>query len=160
MEPIRVVRGAATGPTATASYDEALAEAGVENYNLTAVSSVIPAGATVEVAETAPDLGPAGERLTVVQGRRTVAPGEADRAVAGLGWSVEATGRGIFYEASGTDEATVRETVADGLAAGRSLRPDWAFVDDGREFLAVAADEAAYTTALVLAVYGDSDPIL
>lgn len=160
MEPIRVVWGTATGPTAMASYDAALAAAGVENYNLTAVSSVIPEGATVERAGTAPDLGPAGERLTVVQGRVTVAPGDAERAVAGLGWSVEESGRGIFYESSGTDPETVEEAVESGLAAGRELRPDWAFADGGLELVATEADAGAHTTALMLAIYGSSDPIV
>jgi len=42
-----------------ASYDAALAEAGVENYNLVSVSSVIiPAETRVEAVGTAPDLGP------------------------------------------------------------------------------------------------------
>ncbi|PSP40313.1 pyruvoyl-dependent arginine decarboxylase, partial [Halobacteriales archaeon QH_10_70_21] len=74
MGTIRVVWGTATGPTAMASYDAALAAANVHDYNLVSVSSVIPADATVEVVGEAPDLGPAGERLTVVEGRATVAP--------------------------------------------------------------------------------------
>ena len=45
MGTIRVVRGTATGPTATASYDAALAAANVHDYNLVSVSSVIPADA-------------------------------------------------------------------------------------------------------------------
>lgn len=159
MEPIRVVWGAASAATAMSSYDAALAEAGIENYNLTRVSSVIPAGAAVRVAETAPDLGPAGERLTVVQGRRTAAPGGAKRVAAGLGWSVEESGRGIFYEASGTDPEAVRETVEDGLAAGRELR-DWDFVDGDVQVVTAPADPGAYTTAVVLAAYGRSDPII
>ncbi|WP_255197174.1 pyruvoyl-dependent arginine decarboxylase [Halorarius litoreus] len=159
MEPIRVVWGAASAATAMASYDAALAAAGVENYNLTLVSSVIPSGAEVDVAETAPDLGPAGERLTVVQGRQTVAPGESEQACAGLGWSVEDSGRGIFYEASGTDPDVVHESIEAGLAAGRDLR-DWAFADGDLQLVTAPADPDAYTTAVVLAAYGRSDPII
>ena len=88
MEPIRVVWGTGAAPTAMASYDAALADAGLENYNLIEVSSVVPAGATVEAVGTAPNLGPAGERLTVVQGRATVPPGEEYPACAGLAWAV------------------------------------------------------------------------
>lgn len=159
MEPIRVVWGAASAATAMASYDAALADAGIENYNLTRVSSVIPAGAEVRVAETAPDLGPAGERLTVVQGRQTAAPGGAAHVAAGLGWSVEESGRGIFYESSGTDPEAVRETVEAGLAAGRDLR-DWAFVDGDVQVVSAPATPEAYTTVVVVAAYGRSDPIL
>ncbi|MEF8907067.1 MAG: pyruvoyl-dependent arginine decarboxylase, partial [Haloarculaceae archaeon] len=40
MSVIRVVWGSGTGPTGTAAYDAALAEAGVHDYNLVTVSSV------------------------------------------------------------------------------------------------------------------------
>lgn len=158
MGVIRVVWGVASAPTELASYDAALAEANVHDYNLVQVSSVVPADASIEVVGEAPDLGPAGERLTVVEGRATVAPG-SDRAAVALGWSREPDGPGIFYEASGTDPATVRQRVEDGLAAGRRLR-EWDFGDDGARVVAADADPDGYTTALVLAVYGESTPLL
>ena len=74
MDTIRIVWGVGDGPTEMASYDAALADAGVHNYNLVTVSSMIPAGAEIEVADTAPYLGPPGNRLTVVQGRRPRPP--------------------------------------------------------------------------------------
>lgn len=159
MGLVRVVWGSATAPTAMASYDAALAEANVHDYNLVAVSSVVPAAATVEAVGEAPDLGPAGERLTVVEARSTVAPGAASSAVAGLGWSREPDGPGIFYEASGTDPDDVRERVEAGLEAGRGLR-EWDFAEEGRRFETRAADPEGYTTAVVLAVYGESTPLL
>lgn len=107
---VRIVDGTGSGPTATASYDAALATAGVHNYNLVTVSSVLPADATVVEADAAPDLGPAGSRLTVVQARATVAgPGAA---CAGLGWSREPGGPGILYEVGET--AGAGEGVGDG----------------------------------------------
>lgn len=159
MGLIRVVWGTATAPTAMASYDAALAAANVHNYNLVAVSSVIPANARVEAVGTAPDLGPAGERLTVVEARETVAPGESNLAVAALGWSRESDGPGIFYETTGTDREDVERRLEAGLDAGRKLR-EWEFDHDGRRVVDVDADADAYTTALVLAVYGDSTPIV
>ncbi|MWG33697.1 pyruvoyl-dependent arginine decarboxylase [Halomarina oriensis] len=155
MGTIRVVWGTASAPTEMSSYDAALAEAGIENYNLVSVSSVIPSGAHVERVGTAPDLGPVGERLTVVEGRVTVEEGPA---AAGLAWATTEEGTGLFYEASGREAETVREEVHDGLRVGMSLR-DWEFVDEGREV--VEADTGdGYTTALVLAVYGRSTPLL
>jgi len=159
MGVIRVVWGTATAPTAMSSYDAALAAADVHNYNLVPVSSVVPADATVEAVGEAPDLGPTGERLTVVEGRATVAPGTDDRAVAGLGWVRDADGPGLFYEASGTDSEAVRREIADGLAAGRELR-EWSFDDEGSRVVATGADAEAYATAVVLAVYGESTPLL
>jgi arginine decarboxylase len=152
---IRIVWGGGGGPTATASYDAALADAGVHDYNLVTVSSVIPAGPPVEAVGTAPDLGPVGNRLTVVQGRATV---EEGAACAGLGWLRDGDGSGVFYEASGTDPETVRETVEGGLDASCVLR-DWTPTDRGGKYV-TASDEREYTTAVVLAVYGESEPIV
>jgi len=79
MNTIHVAGGVGVADTAMASYDGALdaADANLHNYNLVAVSSVVPAEATVEAVEAAPDLGPAGNQLTVVEARRTVGPDDA-----------------------------------------------------------------------------------
>ncbi|WP_440763531.1 pyruvoyl-dependent arginine decarboxylase [Natronorubrum sp. DTA7] len=158
MSTIRVVWGTASGPTAMSSYDAALADAGVENYNLVSVSSVIPAETHVEAVGTAPDLGPAGERLTVVEARATVAgPGQASAALA---WSQSVDdGPGLFYETSGeTDREDVERRVREGLDAGQELR-DWEFTEPRVAVESTRAESGAHTTALVLAVYGESEPI-
>lgn len=161
MQVIRVLRGTAAGPTALASYDAALAEANVHDYNLVRVSSVVPADARVEVLETAPDLGPAGNRLTVVEARSTLAPGETGPAAATLGWALPSEGPGVFYEDGGTDPAATRRTVREGLRAARELRADrdWAGGTEGLRAASVDAAPDRYVTALVLAVYGESEPI-
>lgn len=161
MSTVRVAAGAATGPTALSAYDAALAEVNLHNYNLVTVSSVVPADADVREVEAAPDLGPAGNRLTVVQARATATPAEArhtDRVVAGLGWAT-GPGPGLFYEATGTDPEAVRETIREGLAAGRDLR-DWTVTDETVRLATAPTDPAAYTAAVVVAAYGDADPVL
>ncbi len=163
MEPIRIVWGTGEGPTEMASYDAALADAGIENYNLVPVSSIVPAGAEIDPVGTAPDLGPAGERLTVVEGRATAPPaatGAADTVSAGLGWVRDDDGPGLFYESAGRaspDEVSRR--VIEGLESGQELR-DWAFGDP--EYQVVSADvaENKHATVVVLAAYGRSEPIL
>jgi arginine decarboxylase len=142
-----------------ASYDAALAAANVHDYNLITVSSVIPAEPTVEAVGTAPDLGPAGEALTVVESRATVAPDDED-ACAGVGWTRSKSGRGLFYECSGSDTDAVTTAIEDGLEAGRDLR-DWEFTDD-EQIVVEHAESAsdAYTTAVVLAAYGNSWSLL
>ncbi|WP_331235738.1 pyruvoyl-dependent arginine decarboxylase [Natronorarus salvus] len=150
METIRVVWGHASAPTAIAAYDAALAEAGVENYNLVSVSSVIPAEASVEAVGTAPDLGPIGGILTVVEARAT----SVDEPVsAALAWSVSREGPGLFYETGGEfDEATARERVERGIEAGQGLR-EWTFEEPS--VVTVRAEPAGeYACAVVLAVYG------
>jgi arginine decarboxylase len=160
MRTIRVVWGGATGPTPMASYDAALAEANVHDFNLVTVSSVIPAGVPVAVERTAPDLGPPGDRLTVVQSRDTVDPASDRAAVAGLGWARSADdGPGIFYEAAGADRATVRATIEAGLDHGAALR-DWSVAERAVHVRKTAPTDAAHTTQVVCAVYGDSEPLV
>jgi len=156
MSTSRVVWGTATGPTALSSYDGALAEAGVHNYNLVTLSSVIPAGPDIELAGTAPDLGPPGEALEVVQSAATAPSGE--RVAAGIGWARSAEGPGIFYEVDGTDPDGVREEIREGLAAGRALR-DWEFVEEDIRVESVAPTET-YASAVVLAPYGESHSVV
>jgi arginine decarboxylase len=164
---IRIVWGAGTGPTELASYDAALAAAGVHNYNLVGVSSVVPPDRAVTTPGTAPDLGPVGSKLTVVEARAT---GEG-RVAACLGWALSEEG-GLFYEAGvaddgevrgervagdGDPEAAARERVLRGIEAGQQHR-DWAFAEPTTR-TATASSEREYATAVVLGVYGDADPV-
>lgn len=157
MGTIRVVSGTGSGPTETAAYDAALAGANVHNYNLVTVSSVIPADGTVTKEGEAPDLGPAGHRLTVVEGSATVAgPGVAS---ASLAWTT-GDGPGLFYESAGpTDPNTVETRARQGIEAGLELR-DWSI--DGIETTTEStdADTGEYACAVVVAVYGTAEPIL
>ena len=153
---ITVVRGTGRGPTETAAYDAALVDAGVGDFNLVRVSSVVPADAIVTVADTPPDLGSPGERLTAVVSDRVAGPGDPE-AVAGLGWTT-GPGAGLFYEESGTDPAVVRERIETGLAAGRDLR-DWSFTDEEIVLAGPTAPETGYAASVVVAAYGEGEPI-
>ncbi|XVH32527.1 pyruvoyl-dependent arginine decarboxylase [Haloferacaceae archaeon DSL9] len=157
MNTIHVAGGVGVAPTEMASYDAALADADLHNYNLVQVSSVVPADARVRQVDAAPDLGPAGNRLTVVQARETAAPGESGSVAAGLGWAT-GPGPGLFYEASGRDSEAVRAAIEDGLDAGASLR-DWTI--DGTAVRLTTAETAAdaYTTVVTIAAYGESESI-
>jgi arginine decarboxylase len=156
--PIRVVAGTATGPTAVASYDAALADAGIHNYNLHTLSSVVPPDASVEVLEEAPDLGPAGGKLTVVQARATVEG--TGRATAALGWTREDDrGPGVFYETGGEfDRTEARRRIRRGLEHAREIR-SWDLDGSSVEVGSVATDGASFATAVVVAAYGEAEPI-
>ncbi|MEM4782205.1 MAG: pyruvoyl-dependent arginine decarboxylase [Halalkalicoccus sp.] len=154
---IRIVRGSATAPTEMASYDAALAEANVHNYNLSYVSSVIPADASVAFVDSAPDLGPTGNGLTVVEARAT---SDEKPVSAALAWAESDEGPGLFYEAAGEESpAESRRRAETGLRAGLELR-EWSA--PGHEVVTASAEpegEGEYATALVLAVYGQSRPL-
>ncbi|QHS18040.1 pyruvoyl-dependent arginine decarboxylase [Halopenitus persicus] len=184
MASIHVAAGVGVAPTAMAAYDAALADANLHNYNLVTVSSIVPADATVTSVDRAPDLGPAGNRLTVVQAKRHLGPAtsagsttgaeptssaesttgaepDADRPstiAAGLGWAT-GPGPGLFYEVPGTEPEAVRDRIHEGLDAGATLR-DWDLPD--RETLVESATPSpdAHTCVVVVAAYGDSEPIV
>lgn len=152
---IRLVWGTGTASTEKASFDSALQAANVHQYNLRELSSVIPADVPIEVSDTAPDLGPTGNALDVVLARKTSPPDT--RAAAGLAWARADQGPGIFYEAEGTDPESVRERLATGIEHGCKLRN----IDPRVETRVVTADPAArYSTAVVLAAYGESESLL
>lgn len=161
MNPIRVVAGTGVGPTELSAHDAALAAAGVHDYNLVCLSSVVPAGAEVRVVGTAPDLGAVGDRLPVV-----IADAAAtERVGVALSWARGPDGRGIFYEASATGSDArdrARQVATDGLAAGVDLR-EWSAVERTVETVAASPADTGpgeFAGAVVLATFGDGESIL
>ena len=153
MPTIRIVSGTGSGPTAIAAYDAALAGANVHNYNLVTISSVIPPETTVEDAGTAPDLGPIGGELRVVQARAASADA---RVSAALAWGQDESGRGLVYEAAGErPQGAIRERARTGLEAGRELR-EWTFATSDESVASAAPEGDEYAGTAVLAVYGGS----
>ncbi len=155
---IRIVSGTGLGPTAVASYDAALADAGVHNYNLLTLSSVLPSEAEIDVLDAAPDLGRPGGKLTVVQARATVEG--TGRATAALGWTREAGhGPGVFYETGGEfDRTEARRRIGRGLDHAREIRT-WDLDGSTVEVESVVTDGASFATAVVVAAYGGAEPI-
>jgi len=77
---------------------------------------------------------------------------------AGLGWAT-GPGPGLFYEVTGEDPDDVRERIEAGLDAGSDLR-DWELPDREVHVETAAATPDRFTTAVVIAAYGESEPIL
>jgi arginine decarboxylase len=154
---IRIVLGTGYGPTPSASFDAALADANVHQYNLNLLSSVIPDGATVEPVGSAPDLGGIGNKLDVAMAKQTSKPGA--RAAAGIAWAREGTdGPGVFSEVHDHDVETVKSRLQSGIEKSCELRniPD---PDINREIIVAEPGSGEYASAVALAVYGESRPI-
>ena len=125
LSEIRISTGVGAAATRLAAFDAALYEAGIGDYNLLPLSSVIPPGA--EVLQKQPDLSAAawGDRLYVVLAeQRATSVGE--QAWAGIGWIQETDGRrrGLFVEHHGSSEAEVEGQIQASLAAMREYRPE------------------------------------
>lgn len=149
-ETIDVVWGTGSARTELGAFDRALADAGLAEYNLVTLSSIVPAGATVrEVARLEPDRWPVGTIVAAVSAVGT-APPDGDPVAAGLGWAIGETG-GVFAEATATGAEECRERLEARLADLREHRPIDAAAGTTRT---VEHDGERATAAVVAAVYG------
>jgi arginine decarboxylase len=116
---IHVASGTGSGPTKLAAFDSALNAAGVANFNLIRLSSIVPPGSNIIQHEgpVAKNLGNWGDRLYVVMADHRVDTPNVE-AWAGIGWvQNEKTGEGLFVEHEGASEATVRRDIEQSLQA-------------------------------------------
>ena len=105
---IRVTSAIGRGQTLLSSFDDALYRCGVHNYNLLALSSVVPPGSCIEKDRChRPATDEHGDRLYVVKAEaRSDQPGEA--VAAGIGWYQWGDGRGLFVEHEVTETCSAR----------------------------------------------------
>src|SRR5262249_6839833 len=97
---IYVTTGTGEGPTPLAAFDAALIDAGVPNYNLIYLSSVVPANCVVQKAKYIAQADEYGFRLYIVMAR-SEEQRHGKSAWAGLGRTQEQNSRrGLFVEIS------------------------------------------------------------
>jgi arginine decarboxylase len=121
---IQVASGTGVGPTKLAAFDAALNTAGVANYNLIRLSSIVPPGAEIKNGHEPLTKQPGawGDRLYVVMADTRVDTPNAE-AWAGIGWVQDKkTGRGLFVEHEGRSERTVRSDIHQSLEALMATR--------------------------------------
>lgn len=108
---IFVTYGTGEGATKLAAFDAALWDAGIANYNIIRLSSVIPDNAEVVLKKLDWNNREHGYRLYAVMAKATTDV-IGRKVCAGLGWaSVDGTGRGVFVEHHGSDEEEVRKQI-------------------------------------------------
>jgi len=148
---IRLTRGIGRGPTELAAFDAALMDAGVANYNLICLSSVIPPGSEIERGKYRTPTDEYGRRLYVVMSQmRESTPGAW--AHAGVGWvQNEARRYGLFVELHNDDRDRLEADLHATLRAMQSYRAD-AYGPIQTE-IASARCEGPPVCALVIAVY-------
>lgn len=97
---IKIVKGEGTGATTLSAFDAALKDAGVYNYNLITLSSIIPPNSKVEKADKyiSPETEYGHKLYIVMAGERSNETGKF--IAAGIGWYRLPGGKGMFVEHS------------------------------------------------------------
>jgi arginine decarboxylase len=122
---IKVTYGSGEGPTELAAFDRALFDAGVANYNLLKLSSVIPPNSTIKVGKIDWNDKAHGDRLYVVLSEKVeTKPGK--EAWAGIGWviAINDSCKGLFVEHHGSSEKEVKELITKSLGSMVKYRKD------------------------------------
>lgn len=125
---IVVTTGSGTGPTELAAFDDALLKAGVANFNLIALSSVVPPDSDIVVSDdpVIPD-GEWGDKLFVVMAEQRTSQHHQE-AWAGIGWIQNTeTGKGLFVEHHGHSQEHVSDDIKASLRALADGRPSEKF---------------------------------
>lgn len=122
---IFVSKGIGNGPTELSAFDQALVKAGVANFNLIYLSSVLPPNS--EIVEAPDDYKAAGEwgdklYIVIAESRTSVVNQEV---WSGIGWiQDQATKQGLLVEHHGNSENEVRDDITQslhGLAENRGI---------------------------------------
>lgn len=156
---IKVVSGIGKGKTTLSAFDAALKEAGVYNYNLITLSSIIPPGSKVtriDKFETPPE--EYGYRLYVIKAE--VRSEEAGKYIsAGLGWYQLKDNKGVFVEheikgetkvaVKSEIETRIRNSLKD-LCRFRGIKFEESRI---KSTVAITQIKNSPTSVLVLAVY-------
>jgi arginine decarboxylase len=159
---IQVVSSTGTGKTLLSSFDKALHNAGVLNYNLITLSSVIPPNCQIEIIDAyhTPE-EEWGHKLYVVKAEeRSDQPGQS--IACGVGWYMYEGEKGVFVEhelvgkagqTAAEVEADVKELIVNSLSdlclhRGQPFDP----AKVGTHLSSATAGEEP-TTVLTLAIY-------
>lgn len=123
---INITAGTGVGTTELAAFDNALVNAGVANFNLIYLSSVLPPNSDVIVSDkpVKPE-GNWGDRLYVVIAQKRTS--QRNKEVwSGIGWMQDPeTKKGLLVEHQGHNEDEVRADIRNslqGLAENRNMK--------------------------------------
>ena len=159
---LTLTKGTGTGRTMLSSFDAALWDCGVSNYNLIFLSSIIPAHAQIVRERYITPEDEYGWRLYAVRAEiRSEVEGEYIGA--GIGWCQGRDGRGLFveHESKGENakevERVLRHDITRSLSDLRAVRGHTYTASSLEMELNVASVRGGPTCVIVLAVYA-SEP--
>ncbi len=118
---IQVTYGVGEGLTPLAAFDAALHNAGIANYNIIRLSSIIPPRCTVSIDVADRNNIEIGYKLFVIMASATVTK-RGESAFAGLGWMHSEEYGGVFVQHSGRNEDDVIQQIRDTFESMREYR--------------------------------------
>jgi arginine decarboxylase len=153
---ITITGGTGTGDTKMAAFDAALFDAGVANYNLIRLSSIIPPGSRIKIEKYDTPADDFGKKLYVVYASE-IQVEKGKEAWAGIGWTLseDDSGKGLFTEHEGHSELEVRNLIQETLTSMVSYRND-SYGPVKEEVVGIRCEEKP-VCALVVAVYAAED---
>jgi pyruvoyl-dependent arginine decarboxylase len=146
---ITIRSGSGSGRTLLSAFDHALQGAGVADFNLVTLSSVIPPASRIRSVEGVLP-GGHGDLLFCVRAQ-AFAERAGDQAWAGLGWCTDETGGGLFVEHHGETEQSVVEQIE--LSLGDMNANRGGGYGEVQMALASAQSTGTPVCALVVAAY-------
>lgn len=111
---ITITKGKGEARTALAAFDASLLDAGIANFNLSYLSSIIPEGSSVVKAKPKFSLNEYGNILYLVIARKNQDVA-GKQAWAGIGWVQSKDKKGLFVEHDAESEESVRELIKESL---------------------------------------------
>lgn len=149
---IPITSGTGTGRTELAAFDAALFDAGIANYNLVHLSSIVPEGCRLVRHKLDRNQMEYGFKLYVVIAT-AMATEVGKEGWAGLGWVVTegVQTRGLFVEHAGSSEHEVAVAIRESLTSMVKYRPD-TFGEVQQEIVGITC-KGKPVCAVVAAVY-------
>lgn len=137
------------GKTALSAFDDALMKAGMANYNLIQLSSIIPPAAKIIKRRPKMPAAKFGYKLYAVYSFYSA--GKGSSACAGLGWAQTKDGRGVFIEHHGENKKEVENLIEKSLN-GLKQRRGWKGVKNNRLIIGGKCQKD-FICVLVIAAY-------
>lgn len=147
---IIVTYGVGEGITDLVAFDNALFSAGIANYNLIRISSIIPLNCRVKMKKFKANNKDYGNKLYIVLSYHTVNQKNCE-AWAGLAWAQDKKGKGIFVEDKGFSESEVNQRISKHLLGMKSYRKV-NFITEGRKLVGKKCNNFS-VCALVCAIF-------
>lgn len=121
---IKITYGIGEASTELSAFDKALFDAGVGNYNIIKLSSVIPEGAEIKIEKIDWNQREHGYKLYAVLSQ-CIETRKGGTAWAGVGWIQEdKTGKGLFVEHHSSSQEQLKNLIDSSLKNMQAYRPE------------------------------------